>query len=164
MFSGIHLSDILTQWRDCLVSSQVLESFCQTKYGKSLKLFIGLDPNVQLTETDCPYIIIYPGWKTEGGERKQFCYMVPVHWAIINSSKTISGNQVELDGIYDCDMLGQLILAELAEASPGNPISYVKYEMQTKESLKELAYFPKFEGKMEVKFYITPVLGGNITY
>jgi hypothetical protein len=152
------INDILTQWRDQLDNSQAIIGFCQTKYGKSPKIFIGFDPAAPPSESDCPYITIHSGSKTEGLHRKEYRYTVPVEWSVSNSTKTVAGQVTELDGLYECDELGQLVLAELEAASPSHPISYLKYSTLKEET------FPQFTGSMEVKISLYPALGNDLTY
>ncbi|TCL76820.1 hypothetical protein EDC14_1001102 [Hydrogenispora ethanolica] len=164
MVPGLLLTGIIAGWRDRLRQSQTIHDFCQAKYGKAPAIFVGSDPARPPADADCPYILIQPGWKTEGTDRKQYRYAVPVQWAIVNPDRTAADGVTELAGIYDCDQLGQLILDEIAQASPANPISYVKYFPLTEEALASGGYSPRFTGAMEVKLYIVPAMGGGLNY
>ncbi len=164
MIPGLLLSDIIATWRDRLRQSQRIADFCQAKYGKAPAIFVGSDPAQPPADADCPYILIRPGWKAEGIERKQYRYTVPLEWAIVNSAKTAVDGGTELDGVYECDQLGQLILDEIAQASPANPISYVRYFANAAWFGKPESTFPRFTGAMEVKLYIVPALGGSLSY
>lgn len=158
MFPTLKLSDFILKWRDALVNSGEIDSFCQSKYGKPVKIFTGYDANQPPTTLDCPYILIYPGKKVEGANKKIYRYTIPIEWSICNNTKTESNRVVELQGIYEADELGQLILMVLNEVSVDLPISKVDYNKEAIES------FPQFIRRMEVKFHFTPALGGNLAY
>ena len=158
MFPSLNLSNFIIKWRDALVNSQEIDDFCQSKYGKSLKLFIGLDVNQPPTKQDCPYILIYPGKKVEGASKKINRYTIPIEWSINNNTKTESNNLIELPGGYEVEELGQLVLMVLNGASVDHPISKVDYNAEITES------FPQFIRRMEVKFHFIPALGGSLVY
>lgn len=164
MIPGLALTAIMARWRDRLRDSAALADFCQSRYGKPPAIFVGIDPAAPPAESDCPYIAIQTGYKIEGTDWKHYRYAVSVRWAVVNPAKTTIGGVTELDGIYDADQLGQIILSELAQASPSQTIGYVKYYPLTAEALQSAAYGPKFEGGMEIKVYVTPAMGGVINY
>ena len=158
MFSSLAIHEIITKWRDELLNNPAINDFCQTKYGTHPKIFIGVDPNALPAQSDCPYILIHSGSKTEGMNRKEYRYLIPVEWSISNTAKTVSGQVTELDGLYDMDAFGQLILTALMTASPSSPISYLNYSTLREET------FPQFTGRMEVKVSIFPAMGESISY
>lgn len=158
MFPSLKLSDIIVKWRDVLVKSQEIDDFCQNRYAKPIKIFIGLDAEHPPADQDCPYILIRLGKKMEGADKKVYRYVIPVEWGIRNNTKIEDSNLVELPGLYDSDELGQLILTVLSNAGGNCPISKVDYCKETVES------FPQFVGRMEVKFYFNPALGGTLVY
>ncbi len=160
MIPGILLSDIVARWRDRLQASAAVNDFCQTRFGKSPRIYLGTDAAAPPQDEDCPFIVIQPVRKTEGTEYRQYRYTVLVRWAVVNSAQTVTGAVTELAGLADCDRLGQLILAELASASAEHPLSYVKYQLPAPESLT----LPRFEGSLEAKIYLVPAMGGNIVY
>ena len=160
MVPGLLLSDLVLKWKEQLAASAAVGEFCLKKFGKKPHIFVGVDPANPPASTDCPYIIIRPVLKKEGNKRKQYRYTAAVSWSVVNSVKTITNEITELAGLYDCDKLGQIILNALAQASPANPISYVKYRLPAGESNT----FPQFEGSMEIKVYVTTSMGGKLSY
>lgn len=158
MFPTLNLSDFIVKWRDALVYSEEIDDFCRSKYGKPLKLFIGYDTNQPPTNLDCPYILIRPGRKMEGANKKIYRYTIPLEWSIYNNTKTERNGLVELPGVYEADEFGQLILTVLNKVSVYLPISKVDYNKELIES------FPQFIRRMEVKFQFTPALGGSLIY
>jgi hypothetical protein len=150
----------VVKWKEQLTVSTSILTFCQTKYDKTLRLFVGVDPALLPEVTDCPYIIIQPLLKSEGMERKHYRYTISVKWAVFNPEKAENNGVSELMGLYDCDHLGQLILGAISQASPANPISYVKYQLPG----EEMNAYPRFEGSMEVKVDAVPSLGSILKY
>jgi hypothetical protein len=160
VISGLVLSDMVVKWKEQLTDSAPISNFCLTKYDKAPRLFVGVDPALLPGSSDCPYIIIQPVLKSEGTQRKHYRYTILVKWAVVNPEKVLNNGVTELTGLYDCDQLGQLILNEISQASPANPISYLKYQLPTEETNT----YPRFEGSMEVKVDAVPTLGSILSY
>jgi hypothetical protein len=160
MIPGLVLSDLAVKWKEQLIASTSILTFCQTKYDQRLRLFVGVDPALLPSATDCPYIIIQPVLKSEGMERKHYRYTISVKWAVVNPEKIENNGVSELMGLYECDHLGQLILNEISKVSPANPISYVKYQLPA----EEMNTYPRFEGSMEIKVDAVPSLGSVLKY
>lgn len=158
MIQTIKLTDIVAKWRDALAASQEIKVFCLTKYGKEPKIYVGLNRKKLPGEKDCPLIIIRPGSKVEGEDEREFTYLISVGWGIVNEAETVSGNVAQMEGVNECDQLGQLIYEALVDANPSYPISSVNYEIDPIE------FFPQFVGEMQLELSITPAIGGVLSY
>ena len=157
MIPTLNMSDIIGKWRDALKVSQPIQNFCNSTYGKAPSIFVGVNGQPP-SSSNCPMIIIYPGAKWEGLEQEEFRYKLPVGWSIVQTAVTVGSNVTEYNGVAECNALGQLIYAELAQISTDNPISVVNYNAEP------VAYFPEFFGRMDVTVRIKAVNGYSITY
>lgn len=158
MFPTLNISDIKNKWRDALKNSSAIDDFCQNNFGKSAKIFVGLNVKKTLGENDYPLIILRPGTKIEGLRQERNRYAISISWGIIDGNVTVSGNVVEYNGIDKIEELGQLILNELVEINPAYPISTIEYETDGIE------YFPKFVGEMMLELEIQPAIGVQLSY
>lgn len=158
MIPTLKLSDILNRWRDAIQSSQAIREYCIAKYGRVPKIYIGMNGKQLPADSDCPFIVLYPGAKTEGLELQEYTYTLTVSWTILQSAINTANEVNEYTGVSECDNLGQLIYLELAQLSTDNPISAVDY------SIESSAYYPRFLGRMELTLKITSVNGYDIIY
>lgn len=157
MIQTLSLSTIVRAWRDLLAANATISDYCLARYGRTPRLYVGINAKKPPTEADCPYIVIRPGVKEEG-ELEEFTYAISVGWAIKNENQTTNDNVIEQNGVYECDDLGQLIYQALAEASANSPVTRSQYEIEPIE------FWPQFVGQMELETTITPAIGGSITY
>ena len=158
MIPTLKLSDILSRWRDAIQASQPIQDYCVTKYGKAPKLYVGMNSKQPPADSDCPFIVLYPGAKTEGLELQEYTYTLTIGWTILQSTTSTADEVTEYAGVAECDDLGQLIYLELAQLSTDNPISTVDY------SIEPVAYYPRFPGRMDITLKITSINGYSIIY
>jgi hypothetical protein len=119
------LQSIVKKWRDAIKNSSAISAFCKEKYGKDLTIFVGYNGKKPPHDEDCPFVVIFPGTKTEGLGEPEYQYMVSVGWAIIQSSIEVIDGVHEVQGVYETDQLGQLIYETIAVASNNYPITHV---------------------------------------
>ena len=158
MIPTLKLSDIINKWRDALQASQAIQNYCTTKYSKAPKIYVGINGKQPPADADCPFIILYPGGKSEGLELQEYSYKLTVGWTILQEATTVTSNITEYLGVKECDDLGQLIYQELAQLTTDNPISVVNY------NIEPVAYYPRFPGRMDITLKITAVNGYSINY
>lgn len=158
MIPTLQLTDITSRWRDALQASAPIQNYCNAKYGKAPKLYVGISGKQLPAAADCPCIVLYPGAKSEGLELQEYNYKITVGWTILQDDFTTADNVTEYAGVSECDGLGQLIYLELAQITTDNPISVVNY------SIEPVAYYPRFFGRMDITLKILPVNGYSITY
>ena len=168
----LNIYDIIDAWKDALKQSELIQSFCQERYGKVPAFFTGLNPRNAPDDDYCPYIVLMPGEKVEGVSEPTFTYAIGVAWAIYNNNVVIDGLQVPFDehpesrdmeiiGLRECNELGQLIFETLQECaiSHGWPISHIHFDVSPTEST-----FPQHAGVMIATTEITPTMGEILTY
>lgn len=158
MFPTLKISQIKDRWKEALVNSAAIEDFCQNNYGRSPKIFVGLNVKKPPSNSDYPLIVLRPGTKLEGLRQERNQYAISLSWGIIDEGVTQDGNVIELDGVDKIDEFGQLILQELVEVNPSCPISTIEYETDAIE------FFPKIVGEMMLALEIQPAIGVQLSY
>ena len=158
MVPTLKLSDIIGKWRNALTASESIQNYCETKFTRKPKIYVGVNGKSMPADEDCPLIILYPGSKKEGLELQEYTYTLTVGWVILQEGATTVDNVIEYSGVAECDELGQLIYQELTGLSARNPISAVDY------SIEPVAYYPRFPGRMDITIKITPVNSYSIEY
>lgn len=151
------LYKVFSAWRDALANSEAIAVWCDSKYGKPHTLFAGLDLRNPPRPTDCPYIILRAGAKSED-DGEPYRYSMGIGWAIFNDQKTVTENVTELNGTQELDELGQLIIACLDAVSLDYPITRIDYDIDSIE------YFPQHCGEMLLEVTIEPAIGGSLDY
>jgi len=154
----IRISDIVSKWKDALAGSEAINEFCTTKYGKKPEIRVGLNQKQPPTAASCPIIVIRPGSKLEGEDQEEFIYSISIGWGIVNELETVNDNVRELNGIAECDELGQLIMTELYCVNPSHPVTTVYYDLEVVE------FFPQFVGEMVLEIAVMPAIGGTLKY
>ena len=142
-----------------LISSSEIDSYCQTTYGKSLLVFIGVDINNPPKEDDMPCIIIEPTVKNIGNKESQFDYEIVLHLAIAGSEKPIiNGNKILYSGVYDVEELGDLIVEHLKKQI-GIKSNMDAYSVDFYQD--EIATFPIYSGVIVVGMSVPNTIGEN---
>jgi len=167
----LKLKTMAMVWRDVLMNSQKIKDFCQQKYEKVPTIFMGVNGRDLPDKKYCPAIFILPGIKTEGADQDVLSYGICVSWSICQpkaivdgvekaEAVRITGNVIEMLGMYECDDFGQLIYDELQAAllEIGFPITKVEYNIDTQ------AFYPQFPGYMVLTTEIEPAMGEEIEY
>jgi len=155
----IKITDITKKWHVGIRNSTEIEDFCQMKYGKSLKIYAGMDTKKKPTEKDCPYAVIMPGTKLEGTDNPEYKYMSTIAWCILNKTPAeVIGYDVTQPGTSETDNLGQLILSAVADLNPSCPVSDIDYYIET------LDYIPQYPGRMNLTITVPVVMGAKLEY
>ena len=155
----IKLTGIANKWHGGIRNSTEIADFCQEKYGRNLKIYTGMDEKKKPTDKDCPYCVIMPGTKFEGAGNPEYKYMLTIAWCILNKTPAITiGDDITQPGTVECDDLGQLILAAVAELNPSYPVSDIDYDIET------LDYIPQYPGRMHLTITVPVVMGAKLEY
>ena len=158
MIPTISLQSIVEKWRDAIKNSAAISSFCQEKYGKDLTLFVGFNGKHPPQGHDCPYVVIFPGSKTEGLGEPEYQYMVSLGWAIKQDAVTVTDGVHEVLGVKESDQLGQLLYGAIAEASANYPVTHAEYDIETQ------TFFPQFPGRIDAVISVPVTMGANLVY
>lgn len=148
------LMSVVNAIKTKLAASTAIASWCTTNSFSALKIFVGLNGKNPPTETDCPYVIVYPSLWTEGERESEWSWIIVVAWSVYNEASTTAGQVETLTGIGQCDALGELIWAEVKAAciGLGFPASRADYDIEAYE------FFPQFPGRMSVVLRVPKVL------
>lgn len=140
-----------------ITASAEIENYCQTKYGKSLLVFIGVDVNNPPSEEDMPCLIIEPTVKNIGSQEAKFDYEILLHIAIKGSEKpTVNGNKVLYEGVYDIEELGELIVGVLKKQI-GIKSNMDAYGVDFYQD--EINAFPVYSGVVVVGMSVPNIIG-----
>lgn len=145
MIPSLPITAIIDRWLEVLPADVDIEAYCQSHWGKSPKIYLGIPRKMPPTEKDCPYIVIIPGAKEEGGDLADYTYVFTVGWAIVDKDEDITGNVIRQPGATEINELGQLILKALTEASMDKSVSNLTYEIDL------TGYQPQIVGEMQVQ-------------
>lgn len=173
MTMTLDLWQIIEKWKDILVNSERLEAYCQEKYGKSFKIYMGADPKDPPEEAMAPYIMLIPGGKEEGGELGVNTYTVYVHACICQGKETADGESVQgsfndeeyqnakvyiVPGEKEIIEFSELIFEELQDNLEEHPISENSLDVIVGTT------FPQFASLMTMVTRIEPAMGEELIY
>lgn len=168
----LKLKTIAMLWRDIILNSDEIKTFCLEKYNKEPTIFVGVNGKKLPDKKYCPAIFILPGIKTEGADEDELSYGLCVSWSIDQSKvivdgiekiweEKLEGNTIEFLGTYETDDFGQLIYDTLQKNLLNKgifPISRNEYNVESQ------MYFPQFPGFMVLTTHIQPAFGEEINY
>lgn len=110
------LAETIAAIRDALKADPGISAWCQQKYQRQHKVFVGMDDENPPPETDYPLIVIEPfghkwGLKSRSEEARVF-----IDCGIVQSAVDIAGNVVELRGIQEIETLRRMVEERLFRA------------------------------------------------
>jgi hypothetical protein len=163
MIPSIAVFQIVTVFADALAADTTLNDYCQAQFGKDVTIYIGYNGQSLPGKTNCPYVVLNPDQKVEGADETVYQYTLTVDWAIANETQTTGGKIVKLNGVEQCDRLGQLILACLNQISGDHPIASVVYRIAATKA-EATALCPQNVGQMRLTINIARPIGMAISY
>lgn len=153
----IPVNEVVEHYVGALANDAALEAFCQATFGKSPKIFVGVDTRNPPGKADTPFIVFRPGPSAEGDEAGTFQYTFTVDWILVDEGSTTTGGVVVMDGIKKSDDFGQAILAALRGASANVVLSSWTYYIEPVE------FWPMYAGNMEVTLNVPHLIGGAVS-
>ena len=104
------IETILTQVFDTIASDADIEYYCQLKYTKSPKIFLGIDEDNPPSASDYPVIVIFSISRSARGESNKWVdYDVVIGVGVINQTKNEDGNKISLPGLLEAEHLRELV-------------------------------------------------------
>ncbi|QTX33212.1 hypothetical protein KAR29_04775 [Aminithiophilus ramosus] len=149
------MNDILDRWRDRLMESETIRSFCRSRCGREPEIFIGPAAKDPPGERNCPYILVFPVGKSVGEAAELHSFSLCVGWGVMDGT---AGDPVgtvrDSRGTRNLEGLGNLIRNELAYASATYPssVNEVEYECWF--------FWPQLVGRMEITVEVPRTCGG----
>ncbi|HDM08699.1 MAG TPA: hypothetical protein ENF97_01070 [Candidatus Omnitrophica bacterium] len=122
------ITEVLEEIRAALLNSQDIDNFCQTNYGKSLKVFLGADERDLPEISNCPFVLLDRGSIdfSEGNTYRDSACEFYLFIAIYQEQTIDDGRGVVYSGINEIDELSQMIRQEIC-----NSIYPVLFEEET---------------------------------
>jgi len=126
------INTLIDSLSKAVATDSALESFCDTKYGSSIKVFLNFDARKPPEAADCPCVCIYPSQKEYGnGPYRDTVEIV----CLINddSTETISGyeNIIAYAGVTNVEEMRKLVLAAAAGVIEATSSISVEYDTIT---------------------------------
>ena len=161
VISTVPMREIHRRLAQALASNANVVAFCTEKYGKAPRVLLGLGRQ-KLQESDCPFIVVFPGQKTEGTVLGQFTYKISVGWCVYNEAVETANGVTYMAGSDDVDALGEILLAAVFDFSSWFPVCTM--EASVEYSIEEYEFFPQFPGTMAVELSVTRLMGTELMY
>jgi hypothetical protein len=110
------LAEMTAAVRDAIKADQTIASWCQQKYGRQHKVYVGIDDENPPAEEDYPLVAIIPfehrwGLKSRLEEARAILVC-----GVVQKAVTSSGNVVEMVGISEVETLRRMVEERLFKA------------------------------------------------
>lgn len=157
---SVTMSDLVVAWRSLFKTSNLIESFCQSNFSKSLKLYVGHDSMKEQSEDDCPFISIIPIGYNPGLTQQEVTWTIDIDFGVNDPTfeDYQSNGVIEQKGVYLVDQLFNLILEELESfAGEHNLIADmvdIEFDTSTYQNIKL--------GTMSVQAKLTIPIGAEV--
>lgn len=161
VISTVPMREIHQRLAKALANNPRVIAFCTEKYGKAPRVMLGLGRN-KLKESDCPFIVVFPGQKTEGTVLGQFTYKVSVGWCIYKEAEDTKDGVLYMVGMDEVDEFGEILLSAVFEFSAWFPVCTM--EASVEYSVEEYEFAPQFPGTMTVELSVTRLMGTELMY
>lgn len=128
------INTILDDWATRLANDTDIETWCQTNYGFSVSILVGLNLEDPPRKDECPCIVLVPGKKRTGKAVDIESLIAGVALAVYDEAKTTSGKITKYSGIQKVEEFRQLVLTVIAQSlMDGGFIAEVETEYEPVE-------------------------------
>lgn len=139
------ITETLLKVRDALLSSEKIRDFCQTKYDRPVKVFLGADIRDLPEVENCPYILLDRGkavFKNENMLRDVACEF---YLFICIYQPNVQEDQGGLiyTGVLEIDSLAQLVRQEICK-SVAAAINFTEEEVPSANEAAPLRQYPVY--------------------
>ena len=136
------LAEVMARIRDAVKADKALLGWCQEKYGKSHKIFVGIDEENPPAEGDYPLIGIVPIGHRWGLKSRIETANAIVFCGIVQKAVDTAGNVTELRGVQEIETFRRMIEDRLYKAG------LLLAESETRSASEY--FFPVFTSIVEV--------------
>jgi len=154
--SNITLYAVLEKMRDVLKNNAALEAYCQATYNTEISVYVGADMSNPPGDSDCPFVMLIGGGKSEGQEVGTDSFRVNVFGALMNEDQETTGKVTEYTGVRQIDELMNLILSALEQTSVNVCMSVVDYE------ILDIEFFPMWLAAYDIRINVPNLIGGSV--
>lgn len=114
------ISELLISLRDTFANDQTISNFCQNKYGKTQKVFLGVDHRNPPLQGDYPIIVIFSVDKAPREEGSGWSIKeASIGVGVINETSVTDGNKVTYPGMEEVQKLRELVEDAIFNAKIG---------------------------------------------
>ena len=139
------ITEILVDIRNAIINSASIKDFCNQKYDKDIKVFLGADERDLPEINNCPYILLDRGkakLQNDNTLREVECDFY-IFICIYQSDIQDDGNGIIYSGIIEIDQLAQLIRQEISKNVLA-PIEFVEEEIPSVSENAPLRQYPVY--------------------
>ena len=107
----MNVSEVLEALRNTLAADADIKTFCQAKYAKNPKIFLGVSDDYPPTKDDYPVIAIFHVLRSSRGDSQRFItYQALIGVGVLKETIDTSVNgQVTLPGLVEVERLRELV-------------------------------------------------------
>lgn len=154
-------SEIVSAWRDKLLSSTPIAEFCTNNFGSALTLQVGSDDRNMLGEKDAPFLNIIPLRSTPGLSQQEVSWDIDIDLGILDDVFEDYGSNGarEMRGIYRLDQFAKLVIAEFESLAGEHNLlaDFIEFNMDSS------TYFPVHIGALSIQSKLTLPIGATVT-
>ena len=110
------LAETISAARDAVKADSAITAWCQQKYGRQHKVYVGIDEENPPPEAEYPLIAIIPAGHKWGLKSRLEESRLIVVCGVVQEAVTSSGNVVELAGVSEVETLRRLVEERLFKA------------------------------------------------
>jgi hypothetical protein len=110
------LAETLAAARDAIKTDQAIAAWCQQKYGRQHKVYVGIDEENPPAEADYPLIAVIPAGHKWGLKSRLEETRLIIVCGIVQEAVANSGNVVELAGISEVETFRRMVEERLLKA------------------------------------------------
>lgn len=155
----VKFSDITSHAKTAIRADAALEAWCQDKFSKSPKIYIGLDVANPPKESDCPFIALVAPRRTGGVEAGMLTHELVITFGLVCSDITVdsTGDETIEGGNLIGDMW-ELIWAVLVAQFSTNV-----FLSEEDTTIDGVVTFPLFVGASQVNIHIPVIMGADLS-
>lgn len=110
------LAETLAAARDAIKTDQAIAAWCQQKYGRQHKVYVGIDEENPPAEADYPLVAIMPAGHKWGIKSRTETARVILLCGVVQKAVDAAGNVVELRGVSEVEMFRRMVEERLYKA------------------------------------------------
>ena len=156
---GITFTQVIEKYRNLILNTSSINTWCNANYSKNLSVFVGYNMEDSPKVSDAPFCVIVPITYERGNSNDEYRFTLEFNIGVYNRTySNFNGNgALEWKGLYHADALTELIIGALESDISNASVDIVGY------NLEDLSIYPTAIATLDVDISITNVLGGTIT-
>jgi hypothetical protein len=155
----LQFRDITAAAKSAIRADATLEAWSQLKFGKSVKIYVGLDAANPPKESDCPFVALVAPGRKAGVEANDSTYELVVTFGLVcpDITSDVTGDET-MEG---CGLIGdlwELIWTALVTGFSQNVFLSVE-----DTTIDGVVTFPLFIGASSININVPAIIGAEIS-